>query len=1400
MPVKPDNSAFPQLMPFSNLRPDRLKLSGRGQWDPTHFLDPELYMAFQEPQVLELSHPVFERGVPNFEVDKKETVLQLFRRWDELGLLALHPKSSITTGESGRVKIFNAYKDPHHDRQIGDRRERNAWEARLPGPSKSLPVGPLIGRLCVPRDCGLKVCITDRSDYYHQLGTSFERSRSNIVWPPMQLKDFVQFKAYQHYTERAKAQKHKVDRTVDGDDLSGHRQNFFPTTLDAPVYGAFTAILQGDHLGVEFGISAHVGLLQSAGLLQDAGRLVTDRLLRPSPVYQGLCIDDYFCIAPVDIGSLSSGPEGMPSPAKKAFLKAKETYSKFGLDGSDHKDVIDQTLATVVGAEIDSRPCVVEQGCLPVAAPAAKRLSLSWIAATASRYPCTTDALHSSLLGGLVSAFCFRKCGMAVFNELFKIIPPAELDPERPVLRPLPRAAAEELILSAVLLPITSTDVKAPLASWIFASDASNHKGAFVSAEIPEDIALPLWQAGDFKGGYTMLEPWPKDVLKAAEDFDEEDWHALQNSAEAEGGISPQCCNPGEQVSAQRPLAQYYDFIEVCGGSGVVSEQVAAMGFVVGPIIDITFSQHYNLLDLRAIEWLLFMVQNRRVKAVALEPPCTTFSPAAYPPCRSYTQPRGFNQKSQKVWVGNKLAFACFTIFLACIHALVVALIETPRRSKMAWLEEWKRLLRYENVEETFTASCSFGSIHQKEFRFLTCNMLPHSICRPCTRDHSHVKIEGQYTKGSAVYCPGLAKALAELFAKHIRALDGYVRQHSLDFSGLESVFVNEVMKVSSWKLGAVWRWNGVSHINVLELTSALKAVKEAALRDGGKVLLLLDSNVCVRALAKGSSSSRALLFLLRKVAVISLCFGIYLSVHFCPTRLNIAYDPTRDAPLRSQKTSPSCLSSLDLEGLFRLAELPRLRRWISNWTSLFLGLCCKHHVPCGALSIHHPRLRSSSPPVDFYRHLLDFDSTLGFPGEGPVVRWILFLALAGVDFSHGMLPRNRHDEARAASRSLKPLQTGRPVQQVTRTNREKLLETFASWVGERGGDLSVLLSNSYLNPEALVQWLVLYGKELYTSGRPYSHFSETINAVAAAKPSIRRLLTGAWDVAFWWVKEEPSEHHTACPFQILLALLSTAILWGWPLVAGAIALSWGAVCRIGEVMHAIRDDLVLPQDVLFSNMSVYLKVKEPKTRYKAARHQMSKLDYQDLVELVACVFGSLKGDSRLWPFSPQLLRTRFKQLLKAVGLPTDRQGQERALDLGSLRAGGATHLLMITEDAELVRRRGRWLAPRTMEIYIQEISSTVFFPRLPRKVKDRVMELALSFPALLDRLKVFAAAAIPASAGFVLIQTNSDGTDGSNKPGEGLAQRGAQGMRAKTAWKAEKKAVEQLAAVETQR
>ena len=177
---------------------------------------------------MELAHPVFDRGVPNFGVDEPETVFDLFKKWDDLDLLVLHPRSEITTGDSGRVKIFNSYKSAANDRQIGDRRERNAWEGRIPGPSSALPVGPLIGRLVIPEGYGIKVCVTDRSDYYHQVKVTHARSRSNIVWPPMPLSKFVELKAYQKYCAAARESKKRRDRTVFGDDLGGTGLEFFP--------------------------------------------------------------------------------------------------------------------------------------------------------------------------------------------------------------------------------------------------------------------------------------------------------------------------------------------------------------------------------------------------------------------------------------------------------------------------------------------------------------------------------------------------------------------------------------------------------------------------------------------------------------------------------------------------------------------------------------------------------------------------------------------------------------------------------------------------------------------------------------------------------------------------------------------------------------------------------------------------------------------------------------------------------------------------------------------------------------------------------------------------------------------------------------------------------------------
>ena len=466
----------------------------------------------------------------------------------------------------------------------------------------------------------------------------------------------------------------------------------------------------------------------------------------------------------------------------------------------------------------------------------------------------------------------------------------------------------------------------------MFASDASNEKGAFCEADMSSDVAAVLWQSGDFKGGYSRLEPFPHSFLRSHDGLDEDE---LEDLLKDGGWTLPEPLSSEPQLqSPSRPLAQYFDFLEICGGSGILSDEMNRRGFVVGPIIDITYSAQYDLLDTRVLEWLIFLIQNNRLLSFAVEPPCTTFSPAAHPCIRSYRQPRGFCQKDPKTWVGNRLAFAALCLLLVAAGTNTFGLGEQPRRGKMAWLREWIYLLSLMNVRETFTASCSFGSPFQKEFRFITVNMLPDGICRPCSRDHEHVRIQGTLTKGSAVYCPGLVTALGCMFEKHLKHAEKLEAKLDISTSGLESWLVNDVAKNAEWRVSASWKWTGFSHINILELASILQVVKKVARLGGGRFALFVDSFVALRSLAKGRSASKALMPLLRKINALSIAFDCYAAGLFCPTRLNPSDDPTRSVPLRSPCADDPVFLGLSQDSLFRLAEAGKTKRWASNWAS----------------------------------------------------------------------------------------------------------------------------------------------------------------------------------------------------------------------------------------------------------------------------------------------------------------------------------------------------------------------------------------------------------------------------------------------------------------------------------
>ena len=624
-------------------------------------------------------------------------------------------------------------------------------------------------------------------------------------------------------------------------------------------------------------------------------------------------------------------------------------------------------------------------------------------------------------------------------------------------------------------------------------------------------------------------------------------------------------------------------------------------------MLDISHSPHFNLCWLRTLEWLLFLLENFRLRSFAVEPPCATFSPAAFPALRSYKEPRNYNPLEGRTLHGATLALRALTLLFVSLRLGVPGILEQPRRSKMAWLPEWKCLLEL-GATEAFTASCPFGSPRQKEFRFLQVCVDLAPICRPCARDHEHVRIQGKCTAPSAKYTP--LQAIASVFDETLRGKGSTRNLLAVRADGLESLLANDVALNLDWTEGKSWHWRGClgcSHI--LESSSLLRLCQHLAKKGPRRVVVLIDYSVALNSAAKDHSPSRTCPSPPQNRGYLRRCWTSCL-LPLLPDLPESADCPTRDRPL-PEPLGRSIASRLDSGSLYELATLPKLRRWAANGASSPAPPTPPALQPdCGWRSLRHSsRL---------------FDSSLGFLGEGPRVSrlgvLLCLLLVACFPSCHGALvPRDAADRKRQAARTGATLPSGRPVERPTQDRRDKLLKAFERWLATRGGSLDDICGIGRQFVAEANKQLADYGRELFRAGWPYSHFSEVINAVSSREPSLRRCLQPAWDVAFAWLREEPHTHHVALPWQALLAVIATALIWGWPRTAGCIALTWGALLRIGETLAATRADLLLSGDVEDTCGYALLSIAEPKTRFKAARHQVARLDQPAGLTEVGC-------------------------------------------------------------------------------------------------------------------------------------------------------------------------------------
>ena len=1189
----------------------------------------------------------------------------------------------------------------------------------------------------------LRCSITDRRDFYHQAHVTDERARTNMIPFSFSVSELAGFRALEIYKEELQRKKgERKERALAGDRLGMKSKEINGGSCLFPSFGA---LFQGDHLGVEFALEGHQNLLKREGLLIAERRLQGGEAFPLDHLVEGLIIDDFFVIEEVD--------KNMPKEQTNCFLllqKAREAYRKHGLPGSVEKDVVAEDKFKAAGAECDSTRRTLGLGLCLLGSPLGKRIGLSCLSLRLARLPLISSKVAARVAGNWISCLLFRRCLSSVVDDLFALGSTCSLQEEEVYYR-LSRRVSMELAHLAILAPLMVSDLSAPMSGEVVATDASLAMGAIVSKDVDEELARELWRRSEKKGTYTKLSNGFKSALLAAgvEDEDEDaDCGPVSGLAEIE-----------------RPPSFEFDFLEVCGGVGRVSQAMSELGHVVAPVLDLSNSRHYNLSSLGLLNWLIHMLASGRVKSIMCEPPCTTFSAAAHPACRSYRQPEGWNRRLPKVFRGNQLAFRSLILCLVAKRHKRPSGLEQPRLSKMAWLRAWKWLLKV-GFQEAVIAMCHFGSIHRKEFRILISELDPEMLTAKCLGGHQHVRIEGSYTKDSAIYTEGMAMHLAKEFSRVLRKLKIEERDE-LRVDGKESVVVNDLLMTGGWTVVRQWFWKGSAHINLLETSVFISVLREAVVRRPGcRLVGILDSGVAIGALAKGRSSSRALQPYLRKGAALQIAGNLYPGLCFGPTRLNVADDPSRGVALRSS-------SHLGISDFLRPQELQLLNsrcspRYLAGWTRLTFLVVVWNSCHQGAAASNAVDLSSQTSSLH-----TDLLLSLGFSWfllaafvlfclsqllSSRVFRSSLFLlAMAALPLNSATLvPESAAETERAHRRSNIVLASDRVLRQETRNNREKLLLQFRRWVETEGGDWNAIFGRSPLDPEEICSWLTSYGRDLHSSGKSYGRYSETINAIGSLRPIIKRQLTAAWDLAYAWLIDEPHQHHPALPQSILVAVITLGLLWGWPVESSIFGMCWAGLMRIGEILEARRSDVTLPCDAAPGVDYVLIRIREPKTRGRGARHQCARVDPSDLVSLITATFKNYSPEDPIWPFSPATLRRRFCQLLQSIGLPTKTLGTVRPYDLGSLRAGGATWMLGLTEDSSLVQRRGRWLAYRVMTIYLQEIQVVTAVPRLDPAVRKVIEDLNSVFPEVLNIALQHLRYHIPFRAWFLLFRHSS--------------------------------------------
>eukprot|EP00971_Amphidinium_carterae_P278661 5531785-Amphidinium_carterae.2 len=488
-------------------------------------------------------------------------------------------------------------------------------------------------------------------------------------------------------------------------------------------------------------------------------------------------------------------------------------------------------------------------------------------------------------------------------------------------------------------------------------------------------------------------------------------------------------------------------------------------------------------------------------------------------------------------------------------------------------------------------------------------------------------------------------------------ALETFINSHSLE------VVLNYVFQSSH-------------HINVQEAVAARSLMKWVTRRGelhGCRFPLLVDSLVVQSVLARGRSCSRVLNKCVRGIAMLALFANIQVVVGWVKSESNPADDPTRLARLRTPLQRPRQLTE---EILQVSVTLPYpFQATLAMWHDLGWD----------------PR-----PATGL------FDSTLGYPGEGPRLQW------------PGQALDSRNSDLRVK------------VQPATVRRYNARLVAFEQWALTN----KVFVSQDVWSAtgEQLNAALCAFVQYEYIHGSPYQHGLDLLAGVQMVRPDASLAIRPAWQMQRQWSKLTPVGTRPPMPEQMMLALASAAWTMGLHRVSAVIILMFHCLLQPNKAATCQQSQLLLPSDITPGSSKAAIALPQTKTADHGAQLQSVAIDDASVADLLLRIFGEDPPHQSLIAGGSRGLQLFFERVRLAVGL------DNTPWTLATLRGGGALAYLRSSGGNVIwLQFRGRWESSRSMRHYIQAGLAMQAFAKLPSVTKSRIATLAELAPILLN-------------------------------------------------------------------